>query len=154
MYSSYYPHGQHQPHGQHGVRPEFIRDVEMAVNGEYSAIQCYQRLAGMAPNQEQRNLILEIRNDEIRHYHYFTQLYTALTGRQPSPKITEECPSEYRRGLRFSFEDEQKTVDFYLKMSDIAPDTATRDTLRRIAADEQQHAVWFLSLLTLPYPGV
>lgn len=148
MYSSYHPHG------QHGASPEFIRNVEMAVNGEYSAIQCYQKIASMAPNQEQRNLILEIRNDEIRHYHYFTQLYTALTGRQPSPKIMEECPSEYRRGLRLAFEDEQKTVDFYLKMSDTAPDMATRDMLRRIAADEQQHAVWFLSLLTLPYPGV
>ncbi|NMO94490.1 ferritin-like domain-containing protein [Paenibacillus lemnae] len=138
------------PHPQTGINPDFIRGLEKAINGEYSAIICYEKLAAMAPVQEQRDLILEIRKDEIRHYRYFTDLYVRLTGRQSMPQMSEPCPEDYRTGVLAAFRDEQETVDAYLTLSDQAPDQATRDMLRRIAADEQQHAVWFLSILTLP----
>ncbi|WP_420094238.1 ferritin-like domain-containing protein [Paenibacillus faecalis] len=140
----------HMPYTQPSVSPEFIRGLEQAINGEYSAILCYEQLGRMSPSAEQRNIIHEIRQDEIRHYRLFSQLYVSLTGRQHTPQITESCPNEYRAGLYFAFQDEQKTVDFYLGLSDIAPDINTRDLFRRAAADEQQHAVWFLSFLTLP----
>lgn len=128
----------------------FIRELERAIDGEYSAINCYEQLARMAPSQEQRDTICEIRNDEIRHYHQFTELYARLTGRMHTPRLIEECPNQYRAGLLFAFRDEQNTVDFYNRLSDEAPDLDIRDMFRRISADEQQHAVWFLSFLTLP----
>ena len=52
--------------------------------------------------------ILEIRNDEIKHFHNFVQIYTNLTGRQPKPQITEDCPNTYLQGLEFAIQDEQK----------------------------------------------
>ncbi|MCZ8516250.1 ferritin-like domain-containing protein [Paenibacillus filicis] len=125
-----------------------IADIAKAVNGEYSAIACYEQLAKLAPEEEARKRILEIRNDEIRHFQVTSKIYTGLTGRKPAPHITEPCPSDYRAGLEFAFKDEQETVDFYLNIAEKSVDPYGKDQFRRAAADEQNHAVWFLYLLT------
>ncbi|MUG43958.1 ferritin-like domain-containing protein [Paenibacillus woosongensis] len=125
-----------------------VADIERAINGEYSAISCYEQLAGMAPHEEERNRILEIRQDEIGHFQTFSQIYTSLTGMQPVPHITEECPSEYAAGLHFAFKDEQETVDFYLDVADKAADPYIKERFKRASADEQNHAVWFLYFIT------
>ena len=59
-------------------------DLTKALNGEYNAIRFYEQLAQLAPNEEVRNRILEIRKDEMRHYHGFSYIFTCLTGQQPS----------------------------------------------------------------------
>lgn len=123
---------------------KLISDIEKAIDGEFTAINCYAKLANMAPNEAERNQILEIRNDEIKHFQHFVQIYTNLTGQQPKPQINEGCPNTYLQGLEFAIQDEQKTVDFYLEISDETSDATMKDLLRRIAADEQNHAVWFL----------
>lgn len=127
---------------------KFINDIEKAINGEYSAIDCYAKLANLAPNQKERERILEIRQDEIRHYQQFVQIYRELTGRVPQPKIVEECPGRYLSGLEFALQDEQKTVDFYMEIADAATDQLIKGTFRRAAIDEQNHAVWFLYFFT------
>ncbi len=130
-------------YGRFPADQAFLNDVAQAINGEYSAIACYERLAKLAPNEEIRNQILEIRQDEISHYQRFSQFYYRLSGRQPTPQMSEECPEEYGAGLLFAFKDEQKTVDFYLDIADRATDPVIREAFRRAAADEQNHAVWF-----------
>ncbi|TWI59012.1 ferritin-like domain-containing protein [Halalkalibacter nanhaiisediminis] len=132
------------------VRPEntIIQDIIKAINGEYSAIACYEQLARMAQTQVARNQIMEIRNDEIRHYHEFSRIYTSLTGSQPTPQITEECAPDFNSGSLASFKDEQETVDFYLEIADKTTDPTIQQSFRRAAADEQNHAVWFLFFLT------
>ncbi|MGY3415598.1 rubrerythrin [Bacillus mycoides] len=79
-----------------------IRSIEKAINGEYSAIHFYARLATLAPDINERTQILEIRQDE------------------------------------------QRTVDFYLEIADKTTNQQVKETFRRAAADEQNHAVWFL----------
>lgn len=123
-------------------------DIARAINGQYSAIICYGQLAGMAPNKEHRKIIEEIRGDEIRHLQTFSQIYAALTGRQAVPQQTGTCPADYREGLLAAFRDEQETVDFYLDIAEKAGDGYTKEQFRRAAADEQNHAVWFLYFLT------
>ncbi|NUK30513.1 ferritin-like domain-containing protein [Parageobacillus sp. VR-IP] len=123
---------------------KLIRDIEKAINGQYSAIQCYAKLAKMAPTDRERVQILEIRNDEIKHYQRFTQIYVNLTGMQPDVKVIEECPNTYVEGLEYALKDEQETVDFYLDISDETNDPYIKEVFRRAAADEQNHAVWFL----------
>ena len=75
---------------------DVLDDILKAINGEYTAISCYELLANQVPNTEVKNRILEIRNDEIRHYEAFWHLYFSLTGKQASPQITKECPADYR----------------------------------------------------------
>lgn len=124
------------------------QDILKAINGEYSAIACYARLAEVAPTREERDQILEIRKDEINHYQVFTQIFISITGTQPSPYITESCPQNYVEGLHYAFKDEQETVDFYLEIADKSQDLFIKDRFKRAAADEQNHAVWFLYLST------
>lgn len=123
---------------------ELISDISKAINGEYSAIHCYKQLANQAPNAEIKEQILEIRNDEIRHYHAFSQIYTYLTGKQPSPQITEECPPGFRSGILAAFKDEQKTTDFYNEIARKTNQMYIKEQFREAALDEQNHAVWFM----------
>ncbi len=124
------------------------QDIAKAINGQYSAIACYTKLAEIAPNEDTRKQILEIRQDEVRHYQVFSQIYTAITGTEPTPRLTEACPKGYKEGLMFSFKDEQKTVDFYLDIAEKAQDPYIKENFKRAAADEQNHAVWFLYYYT------
>ena len=126
---------------------QLVRDLVTSLNGEYSAIICYEKLAACSPTEEIRKRILEIRQDEIKHFQQFAHLYTCLTGCVPTPKLTEVCASEFRAGVKASFKDEQNTVDYYLKISDQVRDPYVKELFRRTAADEQNHAVWFLSFL-------
>jgi rubrerythrin len=127
---------------------QLTQDIAKAINGQYSAIACYTKLAEMAPTNEERKQILEIRKDEIDHYQVFSQIYVAMTGIQLSPQITETCPSVYKEGLMFALKDEQNTVDFYLDIADKSQDPFISEKFKRAAADEQNHAVWFLFFYT------
>jgi rubrerythrin len=131
------------------VSRALVEDIRKAINGEYSAIQCYEKLAKSAPNQDIREQIDEIRQDEITHFKAFTHIYYSLTGQQPQPEIIEDCPDEFRASAIAAFKDEQKTVDFYLGIAEEAQNPYIRQIFTRAAADEQNHAVWFLSFITL-----
>ncbi|WP_338447777.1 ferritin-like domain-containing protein [Niallia oryzisoli] len=126
---------------------KLLKDLEKAIDGEFSAIQRYANIAQLARTDKERKQILEIRKDEQKHYKQFVHLYTQLTGKQPQPKITEECPNSYRKGIEFALRDEQNTVDFYLDIADESNHPYIKEVFRRAAADEQNHAVWFLYFL-------
>lgn len=126
---------------------DLVNDLTKAINGEYHAIYCYEQLANQAPNEEVEKRILEIRKDEIRHYQAFSRIYTSLTGMRPAPKLTEQCPSDYQSGILASFKDEQETVDFYHEIARKVNDPFIKEQFQQAAADEQNHAVWFLYLL-------
>ncbi|MEK4714870.1 MULTISPECIES: ferritin-like domain-containing protein [Sporosarcina] len=129
---------------QSSPNKEVLNDISKAINGEYTAIYCYELLANQAPNNEIKKRILEIRSDEIRHYETFWHLYISLTGKKPSPQITKQCPADYRSGVLAAFIDEQETVDFYHDISRNTDNPVIRDAFTRASADEQNHAVWFL----------
>ncbi|MDF0728149.1 ferritin-like domain-containing protein [Cytobacillus sp. S13-E01] len=135
-------------HAMHRPSDKQIKKIEAAINGEYSAIQCYANLARSAPTAQERKRIHEIRKDEMNHFNAFVQIYVKLTGSQPQYKITEECPENYIDGLEFSLKNEQNTVDFYLDIADEASDQFIKEVFRRAAIDEQNHAVWFLYFFT------
>lgn len=127
---------------------QLFADIAKAINGEYSAIICYEQLAKLAPTEEARTQILEIRQDEIRHYQTFSHIYITLTGKQYTPQVIEPCATTYTEGLRASFKGEQETADFYLDIADNTTDPYTKEQFRRASSDEQNHAVWFLYFLT------
>ncbi|WP_138493171.1 ferritin-like domain-containing protein [Paenibacillus pinistramenti] len=132
----------------YGMNDGLISDLERTLNGEYNAIVCYEQLAKLADQEEERNRILEIRKDEIKHFHIFSHIYISLTGRQPRPQLTGPCPSDYAAGLNSSFKDEQNTNDFYRQVADKTLNPFIREQFKRAAADEQNHAVWFLYFLS------
>ena len=123
---------------------DLVKQVQMAINGEYSAIKCYEKLAKLAPTEEERKQIMEIRNDEISHFKQLVHLYTGLTGIDPKPVQMEICEDQYKLGLEAALKDEQHTVDFYLSIADETSNPTARHIFERAAKDEQQHALWFL----------
>ena len=129
---------------QTSTNAEVLNDILKAIDGEFTAIACYELLANLAQNDEIKKRILEIRNDEIRHYETFWYLYISLTGKQPSPKIIRHCPADYRSGVLAAFIDEQETVDFYHDITRNTDNPVVREAFTRASADEQNHAVWFL----------
>ncbi|MCY8209106.1 ferritin family protein [Bacillus subtilis] len=142
MHYSYYPY----PVPYRGD-PVLIRNLQKAINGEFSAIQCYRKLAELAHSDEVRKQIEEIRRDEIRHLREFSTLYGSITGKHIMPKQTEECPDNFTRGLDAAFKDEQETVDFYLRAAEETSNLKAKGVFTRAARDEQNHAVWFLYYL-------
>lgn len=129
---------------QHSSNREIINDLSKAINGEYQAIYCYEILANQAHIPEIKNRILEIRNDEIRHYQNFAQIYISLTGNQPTPQITKQCSRDYKSGVLAAFIDEQETVDLYHEIARKYNNELIRNAFTQASADEQNHAVWFL----------
>ena len=73
----------------------------------------------------------------------------SLTGKQPTPKITEQCATDYRMGLNTAFHDEQETVDFYHRIAAKTDVPYIKETFSSAAADEQNHAVWYLYFMNL-----
>lgn len=127
------------------ARPQdlpLLQDIAKAINGEYEAVVCYTRLAEQAPNAEERQRLLEIRQDESRHYRVFKEIFTRLTG-QEAPLTRPSCPDTYRQGLEAAVQDELETVDFYLGIADTAEYPLIRQEFFRAALDEQNHAGWF-----------
>lgn len=129
-------------------KKSLVRDLEKAINGEYSAIICYRLLSSQYPDEKSKKIIDEIRKDEKRHLDEFSHAYFQLTGKKAVPKQTEQCASTYMKGLQIAFEDEQETVDFYNEVADKTRQKNIKRIFRRAALDEQNHAVWFLRLLT------
>ena len=133
---------------QPSANMKVLNDMLKVINDEYTAIACYELLANQAHNAEIKKRILEIRNDEIRHYQTFWNLYISLTGKQPTPQLTKQCPADYKSGILAAFIDEQETVDFYHELARNANNPVIKDAFMKASADEQNHAVWFLYFMT------
>ena len=52
-----------------------LNDIQKAINAEYSAVTCYNKIAEMAPTKEEKDKILEIQKDEKRHLEEFSRIY-------------------------------------------------------------------------------
>lgn len=118
-----------------------------AINDENTAVHCYAEIAKMAPSQREREVIEEIRRDEIRHFHDFSTIYVQLTGSQPQIAKLPACANQYLQAIDEAFIDEQMTVDFYHSIANETTNPGVRSSFRRAAEDEQNHAVWFLYLM-------
>lgn len=138
--------GGYYPNPQTPVSPELIRNIERAINGEYQAIQYYRRLARLAPNEEARQTILSIRQDEIRHYNSFSRIYTQLTGRRPRVE-QGTLPRTYREGLRVAIQDELEASRFYREISAMSNVPRITNRFFRASQDEFRHSVWLRNLL-------
>lgn len=123
--------------------PGLQQDLTKALQGESDAIQTYEKLASLAPNESIKKVITEIRKDEQRHYRFFAELLKQWYGLGFQP-IQSTLPTSFDSGVISSFIDEQETVDFYNDLAEKVTDPMVKQEIRRIAADEQNHAVWFL----------
>ncbi|TMW70328.1 ferritin-like domain-containing protein [Alteribacter natronophilus] len=132
-----------------GINREMIRNIARSIDNEYTAVICYEGLMQMAPDEYSAYRIMRIREDNMRHYQAFSQIFTMVTGHQHQPQMTRECPQDFREGSRAAFIDEQENVEFYLRIAEEADIPFVRRSYRRASSDDQNSATWFLYFLTL-----
>ncbi|WP_280770926.1 ferritin-like domain-containing protein [Salipaludibacillus daqingensis] len=125
----------------------FLNELKETINQKYSAKHRYQQLIHDS-NNHQTEVIATIMEDENKHYEQLSDMYQHLTGRKPDPVIFNDWFKNSEEDFSDLFKAEQKNVKLYLNLSTKAPTPLFRRQFERAAAEEQNHAVWFLYLLT------
>ncbi|PYZ98944.1 rubrerythrin family protein [Alteribacter lacisalsi] len=137
------------PQLPYGINREMIRNIARSIDDEYTAVICYEVLMQMAPDEYAANRIMRIREDKMRHYRMFSEIYTMITNRQHQPQMMRECPQDFREGSRAAFIDEQENVEVYLRIAEEADIPFVRRSYRRASSDDQNSAVWFLYFMNM-----
>jgi len=121
---------------------QYIRE---AVEGESEDRQFYEYLISVAPNEADKNIIRSIRDDEIRHFSLFRQVYYMLTGKiLPQPKeVKFTKPASYCEGLKRALNGEQAAVKKYRGIYFALQDRTLMNVLFEIITDELRHGILY-----------
>jgi rubrerythrin len=139
---------------QHGNLPirqpqQLLVDMAKAVNDEFQAVQYYTKLADLAPNQQYRQAILGIRQDEIRHFYQFSRAYNRLSGNYSPLSLRVQLPSSFAVGVRDSYQEESDTVPFYRNIASQVSNQQMKRHFLRAAEDENRHAQYFAQIASM-----
>lgn len=126
-----------------------ISDIKESVIKEVHAYDYYTKLAPMARDEQDRRTILRIRNDEIKHYRWFSAILQRLGAEQPEIP-PGASPRNFEEGVRESIRDELDDAAFYQNIAYRARDRSIEMHFLHAAQDEQRHAAWFQSMLLAP----
>lgn len=121
--------------------PEAVRLIGEAAGSEREDELFYDYLLSVAP-QEQRDIIVSIRDDERKHNLLFKQLYWELTG-QDIPQMPDEPfdrPRSYCDGLERAIFGELGAVEKYRKILFGMEFLPYRNIITEIYTDELKHA--------------
>ncbi len=121
--------------------PEALRLIENALKGETEDKLFYQYLISVAKDPEDKKIIAGIRDDEMKHYQLFRQLYQELTGNVPEAvqDTAFEKPASYCAGLRKALMGEQNAVTFYRRILYAMKDRRHINIMTEIITDELRH---------------
>lgn len=121
---------------------ELIRD---AARGEAEDRAFYEYLIENAPNDEAREIIRGIRDDEINHFFLFGQVYYVLTGQTlPSQEEAElEEPDSFCAGIERAIIGEQDAIRRYRRILYALTDRVLINVLTDIITDELRHGTLY-----------
>ena len=113
-----------------------------AINDENRDFMYYQALSEAMPDSVDGEIVKSMSLDEYKHKRIFEEIYTALTGEQPTISVveTETDFSDIPAVLVNRLFDELESVEMYRDIMSAFEDNAIRDMLFEIIADEQSHA--------------
>lgn len=122
-----------------------IEQVKEYVMDETMDSEFYTKLISVAPNEEQKKIIEDIRNDEIIHTQIFRKIFTELTGvvlpatNQMQNKSASESFS-YKEGLKKALFGELDAIKKYRETMAYMPSKDLADMIMYILTDEIRHA--------------
>lgn len=113
-----------------------------AINDENRDFMYYQALSEAMPDSVDGEIVKSMSLDEYKHKRIFEEIYTALTGEQPTISVveTETDFSDIPAVLLNRLFDELESVEMYRDIMSAFEDNAIRDMLFEIITDEQSHA--------------
>lgn len=130
---------------------EALKLIEQAIKGEREDELFYDYLIAEAPSQEDKEIIVSIRDDEIKHNRMFRTIYEAFTGKsvQSPTEVQFQKPSSYTEGVKKALLGELKAVENYRNIRAGLPNRYYRDMVFEILTDELKHASKYNLILNL-----
>ena len=115
--------------------------VRQAAEGEAEDRAFYEYLSSVAPSEEDRDIIAGIKNDEMKHFKLFRQLYFDITGEKlpPAQVVPFEQPATYCEGLKKALMGEQNAVVRYRKVLFAMRNRRHINIVTEIITDELRH---------------
>lgn len=125
--------------------PGALELIRGAVAGETEDRLFYSYLIENAPSEEDKEIIGGIRDDEIKHFGMFRQIYQQLTGQTlpPPENVTFEPPASYCEGIMRAIRGEQNAVIRYRKILFALQDRVQINMLVEIITDELRHGILY-----------
>lgn len=123
--------------------------IKEAVQGERADELLYDYLISIAPSQEEKDIIISIRDDERNHRKWYKDVYKYYTGEEIEAKNGEEFakPESYIDGISKAIFGELGAVEKYRFIREGLPVRLFRDTVFRIITDEMKHATKYNYIL-------
>lgn len=122
-----------------------LKLIQEAVAGEREDRAFYSFLMDNAPDEEEKNIISEIRDNEIGHYNLFHQIYFEVTGESvPNRKEAEFTPPvTYCQGLKRALLGEQNAVQKYRQIMYAMQTREHINMMLEIITDELRHGILY-----------
>lgn len=126
-----------------------IASARNSIKDEKADVFFYDYLISIAPDEEDRKIISEIRDDEKKHEEMLRELYANYTGNEYEYDGEKdfEKPADYYNGLKRAFFGEIAAAERYRDIRAGFPDMFHRDMVFEIMTDEMEHADKFNYLL-------
>lgn len=137
-YNKYYPTQMYVPTYAY---PEALKIIADSVRDEREDEAFYSYLLSIAP-QAQKEIIMEIINDERKHGMMLREIYWQVTGQDlpPSPEVPFERPNSYCEGITKAIFGELTAVERYRMILFGFEFLPYRNMLTEIYTDELKHA--------------
>jgi rubrerythrin len=130
-----------------GSDSALANDIKTAITLEVHAYNYYERLAELAPNEQDRQIILRIQRDEAKHYQWFSMLLSRMGIQQPQIP-PGQLPSSFIEGVGTAIRNELDAQAFYQDIAFRANSMPVQTHFMHAAHDEQRHASWLQYILT------
>jgi rubrerythrin len=119
-----------------------IASAKDSVKDEKGDVLFYDYLISIAPDDDDKEVIGEIRDDEKKHEEMLKELYASYTGNEyeDGEEAGFEKPRDYYDGLRKAFFGEIAAMERYRDIRAGLPDMFHRDMVFEIMTDEMEHA--------------
>ncbi|UCZ51761.1 cupin domain-containing protein [Bacillus shivajii] len=141
-HSQMYPRNDMYRNQQENNRQEYKAILD-GIKKEASALDLYQRLAQVSPDEENRNDLLHAIENKKLNLHQFTNLYFSLTGTQPVYQIDQISFDSYRDGLKKAHEAVLKACEEYRKHGLSSQNPAIQNVFFYASSGETENATRF-----------
>ena len=110
------------------------------IKGKAANVDFYHRLAAIAPNRDHKQELLNMMQDEERHWWELTHLYTSLTDTQPVYQVESVPFYSYQDGLMKGYESELADYEQFRIACMNAQHSKVYELLVNTCKDEWKHA--------------
>lgn len=131
--------------------PGALELIKEAVAGEREDELFYDYLISVAPDEEAKNIIRGIRDDENKHNKMFKKIFKTLTGQPVPPAAGEEFqkPRTYCDGVKKALLGELTAVQKYRKILFAMQNRVMINMVTEIITDELRHGNLYNLLFSL-----